>query len=105
MKILKTKSNTISPLISAIFILLMAVSFSSYSQPAETLKQKYDKQEVYITMRDGIRLFTSIYTPKNKSVTHPVLLNRTPYNIEPGEPNSFNFHMQLYNRYTDDEYI
>ena len=105
MKILKMKSNTISPLRSAIFILLMAISFSSYSQPVETLKQKYDKQEVYITMRDGIRLFTSIYTPKNKSVAHPVLLNRTPYNIEPGEPNSFNFHMQLYNRYTDDEYI
>jgi len=105
MKILKMKSNTISPLRSAILILLMAVSFSSYSQPVETLKQKYDKQEVYITMRDGIRLFTSIYTPKNKSVAHPVLLNRTPYNIEPGGPNSFNFHMQLYNRYTDDEYI
>ena len=105
MKIFKMKSNTISPLRSAIFILLMAVSFSSYSQPVETLKQKYDKQEVYITMRDGIRLFTSIYTPKNKSVAHPVLLNRTPYNIEPGGPNSFNFYMQLYNRYTDDEYI
>jgi len=105
MKILKMKSNTISPLRSAILILLMAVSFSSYSQPVETLKQKYDKQEVYITMRDGIRLFTSIYTPKNKSVAHPVLLNRTPYNIEPGGPNSFNFYMQLYNRYTDDEYI
>ena len=105
MKIFKMKSNTISPLRSAILILLMAVSFSSYSQPVETLKQKYDKQEVYITMRDGIRLFTSIYTPKNKSVTHPVLLNRTPYNIEPGGPNSFNFYMQLYNRYTDDEYI
>src|SRR5450759_3206703 len=105
MKILKTKSNTISPLISAIFILLMAVSFSSYSQPAETLKQKYDKQEVYITMRDGIRLFTSIYTPKNKSVTHPVILNRTPYDIEPGGKESFNFFMQLYSRYTDDDYI
>ena len=44
----------------------------------ETLKQKYDKQEVYITMRDGVKLFTSIYTPKNNSFTHPVLLNRTP---------------------------
>ena len=52
----------------------------------EALKRKYDKQEVYITMRDGVRLFTSIYTPKNKSVAHPFLLNRTPYDIEPGGP-------------------
>jgi uncharacterized protein len=71
----------------------------------EVLKQKYDKQEVYITMRDGVRLFTSIYTPKNSSVVHPVLLNRTPYNIEPGGPNSFNFFMQIYGRYASEEYI
>ena len=71
----------------------------------EALKQKYDKQEVYITMRDSVKLFTSIYTPKNNSVAHPVLLNRTPYNIEPGGPGNFNFFMQLYARYTEAEYI
>ena len=37
----------------------------------EALKQKYDKQEVYITMRDGVKLFTSIYTPKNNSANIP----------------------------------
>lgn len=56
-------------------------------------------------MRDGIRLFTSIYTPKNSSVKQPILLNRTPYNIEPGGPDSFNFFIQLYRRYSEDEYI
>lgn len=56
-------------------------------------------------MRDGVRLFTSIYTPKNNQVVHPVLLNRTPYNIEPGGPSGFNFSMFLYKRYTDDDYI
>jgi uncharacterized protein len=71
----------------------------------EALKQKYEKQEVYITMRDGVRLFTSVYTPKNNSVSHPILINRTPYDIEPGGPNSFNFFMQLYSRYTADDYI
>ncbi len=72
---------------------------------SEVLKQKYDKQEVYITMRDGIRLFTSIYTPKNTSVPHPVLMNRTPYNIEPGGEDQFNFFLQVYSRYIEDEYI
>jgi putative CocE/NonD family hydrolase len=100
---MKSKTILVSKLV--IPIILMIVSSYSYSQPSEGLKKKYDKQEVYITMRDGVKLFTSIYTPKNNLVPHPVLLNRTPYDIEPGGPNNFNFFMQLYGRYTEDEYI
>jgi hypothetical protein len=83
----------------------MTVVYTSNSQSVEALKQKYDKKEVFITMRDGIKLFTSIYTPKNNSEAHPILLNRTPYNIEPGGPAYFNFFIQIYSRYTDDDYI
>ena len=79
------------------------VPVSPYSQTG--LKQRYDKKEVYITMRDGVKLFTSIYTPKNQLVKHPILLNRTPYNIEPGGPENFNYFMQIYGEYTDEEYI
>ena len=71
----------------------------------EGLRKIYDKQEVYITMRDGVRLFTSIYTPKNKSVKHPILLNRTPYNIEPGGPDEYRFSLLAYSRYLEEEYI
>jgi uncharacterized protein len=93
--------------VRALFILILNVPLFSLicSQTNSLLKQKYYKQEVYITMRDGVRLFTSVYTPKNTSVKHPILLNRTPYNIEPGGPDSFNFFIQLYRRYTEDEYI
>ncbi len=100
MKIKSTLSRNL-----AIIVIFIAASSYSYSQSPGILKQKYDKQEVYITMRDGVRLFTSIYTPKNTSVAHPILMNRTPYNIEPGGPDSFNYFMQLYNRYTADDYI
>ena len=34
-------------------------------------------------MRDGIKLFTSIYIPKNNSEEHPILLTRTPYSCAP----------------------
>ncbi|MBA3632229.1 MAG: CocE/NonD family hydrolase [Acidobacteria bacterium] len=34
-------------------------------------------------MRDGVKLFTSIYEPKNKSAKYPILLNRTPYTVSP----------------------
>ena len=100
---MKIKS-TLSRNLAFIFILIVASS-NTWSQSISILKQKYNKQEVYITMRDGVRLFTSIYTPKNTSVAHPILMNRTPYNIEPGGPDSFNYFMQLYERYTSDDYI
>jgi uncharacterized protein len=98
------KTKTLSFSLAVLIILISSSSFS-YSQSIGELKKKYDKQEVYITMRDGVKLFTSIYTPKNHSVSHPVLLNRTPYCIEPGGANSYNYFMQLYERYTSDEYI
>jgi uncharacterized protein len=47
------------------------------------VKNSYDKQEVYIPMRDGIRLYTVIYTPKDKTSPHPFLMERTPYGSGP----------------------
>ena len=43
----------------------------------------YTKQDVSIPMRDGTKLYTSIYAPLNNDVNHPILLNRTPYSIAP----------------------
>lgn len=47
------------------------------------LRQIYDKREVMIPMRDGVRLFTAIYEPKDHSRKHPILMMRTPYSCEP----------------------
>ena len=53
--------------------LLLLFSYSLFAQvDGEFAKNNYDKQEVYITMRDGVRLFTSIYTPKDQSKTYPI---------------------------------
>ncbi len=98
---MKLKASVIRGFV--IWVALLTISSSSFSQ--ERLAKSYDKKEVYITMRDGIRLFTSIYTPRNKSVPHPILLNRTPYNIEPGGPERYRSSLQAYSRYTDEEYI
>ena len=89
----------------ALLLSILTVTSSALYSQATGIRQRYDKQEVYITMRDGVRLFTSVYTPKNKSAAHPILLNRTPYDIEPGGPDSFNYFVQIYDRYTNDNYI
>ena len=47
------------------------------------LKDHYIKHEYLIPMRDGVKLFTSVYTPKDSLRTHPILLVRTPYSCYP----------------------
>ena len=34
-------------------------------------------------MRDGIKLFTTVYAPKDTSQTYPILMQRTPYSVAP----------------------
>ena len=43
----------------------------------------YAKHEVLIPMRDGVHLFTAIYTPKDTSRAYPILMQRTPYSVSP----------------------
>jgi putative CocE/NonD family hydrolase len=50
---------------------------------AEYIRDNYEKREVMIPMRDGVKLFTAIYTPEKKSEKYPILLNRTPYSVAP----------------------
>lgn len=50
---------------------------------AEYIKANYTKREVSIPVRDGVKLFTSIYEPKDTSRKYPILLNRTPYAVNP----------------------
>ncbi len=47
------------------------------------LRENYTKYEFKIPMRDGVKLFTSIYAPKDDSKTYPILLTRTPYSVGP----------------------
>ena len=69
------------------------------------IMEKYDKKEVYIEMRDGVKLFTSIYTPKNAADDAPMLMSRTPYNIEGGGEQAFNPFLGIYYRFIEEGYI
>ncbi len=51
--------------------------------------ENYTKQEVQIKMRDGLELFTAIYSPKDTSKKYPIVMQRTPYNCAPYEPDQF----------------
>jgi len=68
------------------------------------IKEIYTKKEIYIPMRDGVRLFTSIYTPKDTTQSFPILMYRTPYNAEPSEE-GFNFFLLILMDYIKEGYI
>ncbi|HQZ73667.1 MAG TPA: CocE/NonD family hydrolase [Chitinophagaceae bacterium] len=52
-------------------------------QDSAWIKDNYTKLEQYIPMRDGIKLFTAIYIPNDKTEKHPILVTRTPYSCAP----------------------
>ena len=53
------------------------------AQNADAVRARYTKHEYLIPMRDGVRLFTVVYTPKDTSQPYPFLLTRTPYSVAP----------------------
>jgi putative CocE/NonD family hydrolase len=68
-----------------VILLLLTLPFVGLTQGTDSawIVNNYTKKEVYIPMRDGVKLFTSIYLPKNVSEKHPILLTRTPYSCAP----------------------
>jgi putative CocE/NonD family hydrolase len=73
------------------FILLTVLSFFLYISCNSSKEKKeenyvvdnYTKQEVTIAMRDGTKLHTTIYSPKDTSKKYPILMQRTPYSSAP----------------------
>jgi hypothetical protein len=67
--------------------LLVLLSFllpsPARAQGLEAVKAAYTKYEFRIPMRDGIKLYTTVYVPKDDSQTYPILLSRTPYSAGP----------------------
>ena len=49
-------------------------------------ERHYQKTEHMVPMRDGVRLFTQIYAPIDRSERHPIILFRTPYGLSPYGP-------------------
>lgn len=61
---------------------LALVAASAFCQ-STYVQDHYTKREVQIPMRDGKKLFTSIYMPKESGTTYPFLMMRTPYSCSP----------------------
>lgn len=65
---------------TAFVIFLTILKLNLFAQPVQP-DDKYSRKEVMITMRDGIKLHTVIYTPKVQTEKLPFLMLRTPYGV------------------------
>ena len=81
----------LGPLVAvAVFVLIPTIEVAGAQQPAATppaedyVRAHYTKYEYRIPMRDGKRLFTAVYVPKDGAGgPYPFLMDRTPYSVGP----------------------
>ncbi len=86
-------------ILSLLVVLVGSICFldaQTEVQDSIWMREHYQKYEYKIPMRDGVKLFTVVYVPKDKSKKYPILMNRTCYNASGygdyktyGHPSSF----------------
>ncbi len=77
-----------SRFLSIIFLVTLLPAFTDDKKEkndatAAWLAEHYTKFEHRIPMRDGVKLFTRVFVPKDDSTNYPVVLTRTPYALKP----------------------
>ena len=76
------------------------------AQPAASpVETRYAKLEADVPMRDGAKLFTSIYTPRDTSRSYPIMLSRTPYGVTPYGADSYRTSLGPSKRFEDAGFI
>jgi putative CocE/NonD family hydrolase len=72
---------------------------------ADFVKANYTKYEHMIPMRDGVRLFTAVYVPKDTSEKYPILMVRTPYSCRPYGIDEYPARLGPSRKYAEEKYI
>jgi putative CocE/NonD family hydrolase len=80
---------------AALLLVLCAFAWSAQAQTtqrerelADYIKSHYTKREVLVRMRDGVKLFTQIYAPKDGK-QYPIMFDRTCYSVSPYGPGDY----------------
>ena len=85
-----------------LFIAILTLSLTTVraQQPApdapkeDYVRAHYTKYEFRIPMRDGKRLFTAVYVPKDSvGSPYPFLMDRTPYSVGPYGEDQYPTHL------------
>jgi putative CocE/NonD family hydrolase len=86
-----------------LFFLLFLAALTTHAQGTAQdsvwIRENYYKIERNVPMRDGVKLFTSIYMPKDTTAQHPILMTRTPYSCAPYGEDQWKNYTPSYVRY------
>jgi len=63
--------------------LLLPITASAQENLSQYIRTNYTKQSYQIPMRDGVKLYTIVYTPRDTAQPYPIIMTRTPYSIAP----------------------
>jgi putative CocE/NonD family hydrolase len=91
-------------LVSSLLLLAMAARAQEDRTTRPDLVKLFEKQEAMIPMRDGVKLHTEIYTPRQASGPLPLLMKRTPYGVS-GGPRSYSRELNGDQHLYADQYI
>src|SRR5262249_17409799 len=64
------------------YLLFVIASLVIAANASAQVSQNYEKTNYMIPMRDGVKLSTDVYAPKNVSAPPPFIFSRTPYGID-----------------------
>ncbi len=84
---------------------VLAACLATPDESADRVREHYTKQEVLIPMRDGMKLFTAIYSPKDRSQSWPFLMTRTPYSCAPYGKDEYRESLGPYPAAAEDGYV
>ncbi len=73
--------------------------------PARFIRENYVRKDYQIPMRDGTKLYTIVYAPKEQTEKYPILLTRTPYGIGPYDPEKFRDNLGPNKHFIYEKYI
>ncbi len=95
-----------------VWCIVIAITFqrqpsaqTTAQQPAYNVKDHYAKSEIMVPMRDGIKLFTIVYAPRDRSQKYPILITRTAYGIPPYGPDNYRNVVGPNNEFAREGYI
>src|SRR2546422_3643628 len=88
------------------FLLVVSLAAPAvWAQGLEYVKAHYTKSEFQIPVRDGQKLFTSVYTPKDTEKQYPIMLMRTPYSVGPYGVDNYKTNLGPSEIFSKDGYI
>jgi len=80
-------------LLPVLSLLVLSLAGSARAQeredPSKFVREHYTKHQHRIPMRDGAKLFTTVYVPRDTSQKYPMLMMRTPYGVRPYDKDQY----------------